>query len=240
MGILLDIGHRSVSTSHEKMDDFEMEGPELLEALDTLAKINRYLGGNRITLEGIKSLLSQTSADDEISIVDMGCGNGELLRVVADFGLKNNLKFKLIGFDANDHTVEYARKLSESYPNIDYSILDIRSEAFRAVKADVFICTLTLHHFTDEAILNMLSSLKNNARLGIVINDLQRSAWAYRLFQFLCFIFKLNAVSREDGLVSILRGFKRSELESFSKLLDLTFHLHWKWAFRYQWIISTS
>lgn len=233
----MDIGRRSVST--EKMDDFQMEGPDLREALDTLAKINRYLGGNRITLDGIKSLLSQASLADEISIVDMGCGNGDMLRTVADFGEKNNLKLRLVGIDANQYAVNYARELSKRYPNIEYQTMDIKSKGFQAIKADIFTCTLTLHHFTDEAILSMLSILKQHARLGLVVNDLQRSAWAYRLFQLLCFVLKLNAVSREDGLISILRGFKRKELVAFSRSLDVRFHLHWKWAFRYQWIIST-
>jgi hypothetical protein len=46
-------------------------------------------------------------------------------------------------------------------------------------------------------------------------------------------------MSREDGLVSILRGFKKNELEEFSKKLSLkNYTIRWKWAFRYQWIIT--
>ena len=77
-----------------------------------------------------------------------------------------------------------------------------------------------------------------NPRIGIVINDLHRSTLAYRLFQGLCFAFQLNAMSREDGLVSILRGFKKNELVHFSKKLKFSnYKIQWKWAFRYQWII---
>jgi heme/copper-type cytochrome/quinol oxidase subunit 2 len=48
-------------------------------------------------------------------------------------------------------------------------------------------------------------------------------------------------MSREDGLVSILRGFKKEELVAFSKQLQLNnFAIQWKWAFRYQWIIKTN
>jgi hypothetical protein len=40
-------------------------------------------------------------------------------------------------------------------------------------------------------------------------------------------------------LVSILRGFKKKELQAFSKQLNLTkYTIDWKWAFRYQWIIE--
>jgi hypothetical protein len=72
----------------------------------------------------------------------------------------------------------------------------------------------------------------------MVINDLERSALAYRLFQALCFVFRLNEMSKKDGLISILRGFKREELEQFSKKANFkNYSIQWKWAFRYQWII---
>jgi hypothetical protein len=46
-------------------------------------------------------------------------------------------------------------------------------------------------------------------------------------------------MSREDGLVSILRGFKKPELINFSKINKLeNYTINWKWAFRYQWIIK--
>jgi hypothetical protein len=97
---------------------------------------------------------------------------------------------------------------------------------------------LTLHHFKDAEIIKLVSVFNENASIGIVINDLQRSAVAYRLFQVLCFVFRLNKMSKEDGLVSILRGFKKDELENFSNRLGFkNYTIEWKWAFRYQWII---
>ena len=79
----------------------------------------------------------------------------------------------------------------------------------------------------------------SNSSIGIVINDLHRSSIAYRLFQGLCFVFRLNDMSREDGLTSILRGFKKEELITISKKLNFRYYkIQWKWAFRYQWIIS--
>jgi hypothetical protein len=48
-------------------------------------------------------------------------------------------------------------------------------------------------------------------------------------------------MSKEDGLTSILRGFKKEELIAFSKNLKLdNYTIAWKWAFRYQWIIYKS
>jgi 2-polyprenyl-3-methyl-5-hydroxy-6-metoxy-1,4-benzoquinol methylase len=222
------------------MDDFALEGQVLHDALDRLAQINRYLGGNHITLQGIKILLKNKPIEREVSIIDMGCGNGDMLRVVSEFGLKNNLKLKLIGIDANEFTLNYARSLSKGYPNIDYLKMNITDDGFLDMKADIFLCTLTLHHFKDKEILKILSNLKKNASIGSVVNDLQRSVLAYRLFQLVCSVFRLDTMSREDGLLSILRGFKRKEIMAFSKQLNLITTLQWKWAFRYQWIISKA
>ncbi|KAF2516671.1 methyltransferase domain-containing protein [Flavobacterium foetidum] len=221
------------------MDDFSLEGEELRAALDQIARINQLLGGNLLTLNGLKKLLKQTDASQIITVADIGCGNGDMLRMLAEFGAKNNLKLKLIGVDANIFTVNYARKLSQEYPNIEYKCLDIFSEAFKTLEYDIALCTLTLHHFTNEEILNIISIFNRNAKTGIVINDLHRSKLAYRLFELICVVFNLKKMSREDGLVSILRGFKKNELEEFSKKLNLkNYTINWKWAFRYQWIIS--
>ena len=233
----------AINTTHrtsasEIMDDFELEGEVLKDALDKIAKINQLLGGNRLTLKGVQELLKQ-SKKVEIVIVDVGCGNGDMLRTLADFGKKNNLKFQLIGIDANNFTVKHAQKLSENYSNIKYRCEDIFDKEFKVLKYDILLCTLTLHHFNDDEIMYLLDVFYTNAATGIVINDLHRNSIAYRLFQALCFVFRLNTMSREDGLTSILRGFKKEELLQFSKKLNFkNYKIHWKWAFRYQWIIS--
>jgi 2-polyprenyl-3-methyl-5-hydroxy-6-metoxy-1,4-benzoquinol methylase len=223
----------------ETMDDFAMEGEILRDALDKIAKINQLLGGNQLTLRGVQEIIRNISKTTTITIVDVGCGNGDMLRNLADYGLKNNLDFQLIGIDANNFTVNHAQQLSRNYPNISYKCEDIFDENFAKLKYDIVLCTLTLHHFKDNEIIQLLSVFNANSNIGIVINDLQRSAIAYRLFQALCFVFRLNDMSREDGLISILRGFKKVELIHFSEKLKFSnYKIQWKWAFRYQWIIS--
>lgn len=223
----------------ELMDDFSLEGEVLRDALDKIAKINTLLGGNKLTLFGVKKLIKNHQKETEILIVDVGCGNGDMLRYLADYGRKNNLIFKLIGLDANGFTINHARNLSVNYPNISYRCENIFDVKFKMIPSDIVLCTLTLHHFKDDEIMKIMAVFYANANLGIVINDLHRSRLAYRLFQLVCFIFKLNTMSREDGLVSILRGFKKKELIDFSKRLGFKkYIIEWKWAFRYQWIIS--
>lgn len=223
----------------EIMDDFTLKGEVLEDALNKISKINQFLGGNKLTLEGIKDLISKSDKSIEITIVDLGCGNGDMLRMLADYAERNSLKFKLIGIDANDFTISYAKELSLHYPNIQFRCDDIFGNNIAKLHCDIVLLTLTLHHFKNEEIDTLLAACHKNATLGIVINDLHRSSIAYRLFQGLCFVLRLNPISRADGLTSILRGFKKAELVPFSEKLNCkNYTIQWKWAFRYQWIIS--
>jgi len=227
------------SDDPEIMDDFSMEGEVLRDALDKIAKINQLLGGNQLTLQGVKELIHSIPTENEILIVDLGCGNGDMLRTLEKYGKENNLNFRLIGIDANNFTINHARKLSKNYPNISFRCEDVFDTSFNELKYDIALCTLTLHHFKNEEIEKLLAVLYNNSKLGIVINDLHRSALAYRLFQGLCFVFQLNSMSRDDGLVSIMRGFKKEELVRFSKKIKFkNYKIQWKWAFRYQWVVK--
>lgn len=235
----LNTTHRSIEI--EIMDDFQLEGEELKDSLDKIAKINQLLGGNKVTLEGIEKLLNKSSKNQTITIVDIGCGNGDMLRALANFGIKNNYNLKLIGIDANQFTVDYAKSLSKNYENITYQCENVFDENFKIVAHDIVLFTLTLHHFTDEEIYKLLTVFHTNAKIGIIINDLHRSKLAYRLFQLICFVFQLNQLSKTDGLISILRGFKKEELVRYSKKMKFeNYFIQWKWAFRYQWIIRST
>ncbi len=228
------------SDAPEIMDDFSMEGEILRDALDKIARINTLLGGNRVTLDGVKSLISGLPADRVISILDVGCGNGDMLRTLAEYGHEKGLQFDLHGIDANAFTIRHAKHLSMEYPNISYSCQDIFIHDLEKETYDIILCTLTLHHFKDPELLALLQYFRETSTLGIVINDLHRSALAYYLFKALCFVFGLNDMSREDGLVSILRGFKKKDLIAYSKKLKFShYSVRWRWAFRYQWVIRS-
>lgn len=222
----------------EIMDDFHMEGDTLRLTLDEIAKINRLLGGNRITVQGIQQLLQSIPIDKHVSIVDLGCGNGDMLRTIADYGRKTGRKLTLTGIDANRFTIAHAITLSAGY-DINYRVQDIFSNEFARTSYDIVLCTLTLHHFGDEEMLALLGLLQRNARIGIVINDLHRSRMAYYLFGLFSFVWRLGPMAKEDGRISILRGFRKKELMAMSEKLNfVNYTLRWKWAYRYQWIIS--
>ncbi|MFM6923989.1 MAG: methyltransferase domain-containing protein [Ferruginibacter sp.] len=228
------------STEEEIMDDLSMEGEMLRQTLDKLAQINQRLGGNQATINGLHTLLKTASKDAIINIVDLGCGSGDMLRAVADYGRKNNFTFRLVGIDANEYTVNYARKLSAGYPEISFIKMDVLADEFSDVKFDVVFATLFLHHFTERQIEQLLFPVVQKARIGVVVNDLHRSRAAYYLFKGVS-LFLSNPMVKKDGAISVLRGFKKNELIVISKKIkDSVSTIHWKWAFRYQWIIRKT
>ena len=233
--MFIDTTYRSIDS--EIMDDFNLKGDVLRDTLDKLGNINKWLGGNRITLKGISNLLKNQPKDKVYHIVDLGCGHGDLLRIIANWGKAHHYNFQLTGIDANLDAVNYAKQLSVNHHNITYRCLDVFSDEFNNICCDIILATLFLHHFKDEEIIKLLEIFQQSTTTGIVINDLQRSKLAYLLFQGLG-LFISNKMVKEDGLTSIKRAFKKVELVRFSDQLQLNSHIKWQWAFRYQWIIK--
>ena len=221
----------------ELMDDLNMRGDLLRDTLNKIAAINKFLGGNSVTLSGLKSLLKRLDKSDDITIVDLGCGNGDMLRELANYGAKSGYKFKLIGVDANQFTINYAKELSKNYKEIEYHKLDVFSDNFNELEYDIVLAALFVHHFKEDQIINLVSKILTKARIGLIVNDLHRHKIAYYLFKMISF-FIGNSMVQHDGLLSILRGFKRNELESMARKLNCKSSIRWKWAFRYQWIIQ--
>jgi 2-polyprenyl-3-methyl-5-hydroxy-6-metoxy-1,4-benzoquinol methylase len=220
------------------MDDFSMKGELLRDSLDKLGKINKWLGGNHVTLDGLRQLLKNQPKEKVYTIVDLGCGHGDILRLIADYGRKKNYSFNLIGIDANQDAIDYAVELSEDYDELTFKRLDVFSQEFQNLEYDIVLSTLFLHHLNQDEIHALLKTTVSKAKVGLVINDLHRSRMAYGLFRLLGLVIS-NHMIVQDGLTSILRAFKRKELEGVSKQLNLKSQINWKWAFRYQWLIRS-
>tara|TARA_B100001248_G_C27330092_1_gene430960 strand:+ start:323 stop:1045 length:723 start_codon:yes stop_codon:yes gene_type:complete len=235
MNFLVDTSNRS--SKKEIMDDLTMKGVLFKDTLDKLGIINRLLGGNKVTIKGLKELLKNQSKNKIITIVDLGCGHGDILRDVAKFGRENNYSFSLLGIDANITAITYAKELSREYTELSFKAIDIFSEDFKKQSYDIVLCTLFLHHFKNNELISFLKTTVEKATIGVVVNDLHRNKLAYYLFKSIGFFIK-NKMIREDGLTSILRAFKRKDLENISKQIKVYFSIQWKWAFRYLWILK--
>jgi 2-polyprenyl-3-methyl-5-hydroxy-6-metoxy-1,4-benzoquinol methylase len=227
-------------TEREIMDDPLISEKELNEALVDIAFVNKWLGGNAITVKAVRQLLEQYPDKQQWSIADVGCGDGEMLRLLAEKLRIEGLTFTFTGIDINEKGLERARLLSNSSKPITYINKDIHTIMTEIPAYDIVISTLTLHHIKEVQIIDFLKAMTAISGYAVIINDLDRSKIAYGLFKVFSRIFIKSRVAKNDGLVSIASAFKRKDLERYSKELAASKHkITWKWAFRYLWCITT-
>lgn len=227
------------SRQPEFMDEADLKGLEMENVLKDLKYVNQHLGGTKISINGIKNLLQNKDKKTVYTIVDVGCGDGEMLRQCELFARKNGYKFNLIGLDFNKQIIEYATALSSKYDNIQFKAIDVFSEDFENLHIDICLCTHFLHHFEDEKVINMVERLYENAKIGVIVNDLNRNPISFFTFKFIRHIILKTKIAQHDGLVSVARSFRKKELQNYaSKIKAKHQSIKWKWAFRYQWILQ--
>lgn len=231
---MMDLSVRS--NQEEQLDDFQGSQKELEVMLEDINRVNRLLGGIHITSNAVFRMLREHKKES-YTILDVGCSDGDMLRKLALKARKSNITVNLIGLDLNSDALEIARKKSVDFPEISYLNRDVFT--LNSIEVDIVITTLTLHHFSNANIPIFLERFANVAHIGVIINDLQRSRLAYYLFKAFSVIFIKTETAKHDGLISILRGFKKKELQTFSdQLLNVQYQISWKWAFRYRWILK--
>lgn len=231
----------SRSNELEIMDDLSCSGEVVHQTLKELDSINQWLGGNKITLRGIQSLLSNCKPNATITIADIGCGSGDMLKRIHEALTKKGIQPILSGYDANPNIIEFAAGNSKGYEGLTFKTENIFNESFKNEKFDIVSATLFLHHFTNEELIGILSSLRKQVRVGVIINDLHRHPLAYYSIRLLTLLFSRSAMVKYDGPLSVLRGFTRSEwVEILDKAEIKSYSLRWKWAFRWQLIIPAS
>lgn len=216
------------ATEPELMDDLGYHESDLKTTLQELDFINRWLGGEWISFQAFDKLNNKATVE---TVVDLGCGSGSLLAK-----LKHKYpSLKCNGIDANPHIIEYAR---ESHPDVYFTCQNIFDQGFASSNFDVIHCCLFLHHFTDEQLVNLLTTFKKQAKSGIIINDLQRHPLAYWSISILTALFSRSKLVRNDARLSVARGFKRREWQKILNQAGIkNYDLKWKWAFRWQLII---
>ncbi|MEJ2585436.1 MAG: methyltransferase domain-containing protein [Robiginitalea sp.] len=224
------------SNAPEWMDDLTHPTEEINQALADIKKVNRWLGGHRVSMHGLKPFLRR-KRKTPLHILDMGCGNGEFLRHLGRYCNRQDIPVSLTGWDRNPRSLEWGEQHDKS-GEIRYECRDILSFPPLPKGEVVIVCNLFLHHFTDAQILETLKTWRDMGCRAIVVNDLHRNPLAYYLFHVFGFIFRLSRMARHDGLVSILRGFTREDLNSFRQDLGAKSSFRWRWAFRYLWVLD--
>ncbi len=229
------------SEAIEIMDDLQCSGEVVDQTLRELEVINTWLGGNQVTINGIAKLFEQTNIPEEITIIDVGCGGGDMLRLIDRWAKTKNKKVKLMGIDANPNIIAFAQNNLKDVAHIEFKAIDIFSPEFQSIRCDIVIGTLFFHHFTQQQLSSFFNELKKQVRIGIVINDIHRHTLAYHSIKMLTHLFSKSAMVKFDAPLSVLRAFTKSELQeilSGAGIKDYT--IHWKWAFRWQVVIQVQ
>ena len=227
------------SDEQEIMDDLLCSGKVVYQTLKELDFINKWLGGNAITINGIDSLLKRKNYKGPITLADLGCGSGDMLKRIAAWGEKKGMNFTLTGIDANPNIIDFAQKNS-SQENIQYKTLNVLSDEFKNRSFDVVTATLFLHHFHNGLLVEFLKRLKKQAKIGIIINDLHRHKLAYYSIQLLTRLFSKSTMVKYDAPLSVLRAFSREDWIKILKEAEIdSYVIRWRWAFRWQIIIPT-
>lgn len=221
----------------ELMDDLNAGGEVIHQTLRELKTINRLLGGNQVTTNGLDKLLRHQPRKEKLVIADLGCGGGDILLLVARWARKRDIPVELIGYDANPHIIAYAEEHCAAFPEIRFYTEDIFSERFKNSSFDIVLCTLFTHHFSDDHLIEIFHQFKKQASVGVVINDLHRHWFAYYSIKLLTQLFSKSDMVKYDAPLSVRRSFRKNDLQKIMHKAEITnFSLKWMWAFRWQLI----
>jgi ubiquinone/menaquinone biosynthesis C-methylase UbiE len=217
---------RSYELEHLDKGDYTPE--EYEGCIIELQRVNRWLGDTRAMRN---SLLRDIAAAQlqSVSVLDVGAGSGELLRVIAEWAMETKRAARLVGLELNERSAREIVAGSTQYSQIS----SVRGDAFRVPfrdrQFDYVICSLFTHHFRDLQVVNLLQEMARVARRKIFVIDLHRNAVAYTFYTTIAKLFLHNRLIREDGALSILRSFTPDEFRTLgdkAKLKNVTVEEH--------------
>ena len=198
----------------EQMDDPSLDPKVYDEVLKGLGRVNDRTFAARPTLS---FLARATRGRDGFSLLDVGSGEGGMLRTVAKWARRRGLKARLTGIDLNPKSQSVARAKTPSDMPIDYWTGDY-SELGRF---DFVISSLVAHHMTDGQLRGFLRWMESNSDRGWFVNDLHRHRFAYYGYPLLAILLRVHRIVREDGRLSIARSFRPAEWRSILAEADL-------------------
>ncbi|MCA1612856.1 MAG: methyltransferase domain-containing protein [Acidobacteria bacterium] len=205
---------RSYELEHLDTGDYTAE--EYEGCLAELRRVNRWLGDAHALKATLLPELRRAAAR-EFSLLDVGAGSGELLRVAAREARRGGWRAELVGLELNRRSARAIREESRGLPEI----AAVRGDALRLPFADgafdYVVCSLFTHHFRDDGVRRVLGEMARVARRRVIVIDLHRHALAYFLYTTAGKIFLRNRLIRADGALSIRRGFRAGELRRLAR-----------------------
>jgi 2-polyprenyl-3-methyl-5-hydroxy-6-metoxy-1,4-benzoquinol methylase len=229
------------SYKKELMDDLTLSSAELGQNLEELRVVNRYLGGNLVLKVALNRLKKQGFFKENkiYRIADIGSGGGDNLIVIAEWFQKNNLQVALTGIDANAFMIEFASDFCKKHPNIQFAQYNIFDTAISELSFDLTTCSLFCHHFTNEELLLIFKNIKSITQGAFIINDLHRHPIAYGGIWFLTRLLNGSYLIKNDAPLSVLRAFRRKEIQTLMEQVFPKVTVNWIWAFRWM-VIAKS
>ncbi len=212
----------------ELMDRPQPVTPELESDLRNLRQLNRYFGSYAL----IEYFLRRwVQPDAQLRVLDLATGSGDIPRLVIDHARKAGATATVDAIDQQESTLKIARDLSANYPEIDFKTGDVLTFGCSrgAVSPrrddetyDIVLCSLALHHFGDDAAVQLLRRCRELSRRYVLVSDLRRGLLAtIGAYLLTAFIFR-DSMTRTDARLSAARAF------SFREFCSLAERAGWK------------
>lgn len=229
-----DLRKRSVLP--EKMDNPAVPGGEVELALREIARINQLLGGYSLIFRVLNRM--EWPEEETTTIMDIGCGGGDLLRALSVWARKRGRRVRLIGVDINPVMTGYAGNKSLKYEDITFRTASVFDEALHAETPHIVMCSLFAHHFDGDALVRLIQCMNTLAGHTVIINDLHRHGIAYYSIMLLTMLFSRSYLVKYDAPLSVARSLSRREWHKVMHAAGiLNYSIRWRWAWRWEVII---
>lgn len=191
--------------SFEHLDDPGTD-PALRErSLRDVRRANTVLGGANAVLAELRRIMP--SLGNEASLLDVGTGLADIPVRARRLAARHDVRLTTFGVDQAETLAAGCGKLVDGSACADARLLPFANSS-----VDVVICSQVLHHFEDDEIAIVLREMDRVARTAVIVSDLRRSWFAAGGFWLVAWLLGFHAITRHDGVVSVLRGFTTRDL----------------------------
>jgi 2-polyprenyl-3-methyl-5-hydroxy-6-metoxy-1,4-benzoquinol methylase len=202
----------------EMMDRPQAVSTELERDLERLRQLNRWFGSYRIVSHFGRRWIKPGA---QMRVVDLATGSGDIPRFLADYARRIGAQVKIDAVDQQTATLEIARSLSINYPEISYHTANIL-EWDSAHGYDIALCSLVLHHFSDDDAVKLLRRCRELSKGFVLMSDLRRGFLLQAGVYMLTALIFRQPMTRFDARLSAQRAF------SFGEMRELAIQAGWK------------
>ncbi|GGD96370.1 hypothetical protein GCM10011515_15340 [Tsuneonella deserti] len=194
------------ATADELMDDPALDAQVYTRVLHDLARVNTITLARQPTLAFLDRAVG---ARKHFRLLDVGFGDGDMLRGIARWAEQRGLAAELVGIDLNPRSVAAAREATPQALGIEFRTGDYAQLAGEGW--DCVISSLVAHHMGREQLVGFLRFMEREARAGWLVNDLHRHGFAYAGWPVLARVMRWHPIVRHDGHLSIARSYRPRE-----------------------------